>query len=93
MLKMSKSFVVRMALWSVLMLYLVCDFFLFNGPLRGELRRMFPTKEDKIAEAVAEGICARVYNAPIYLSQVDRRPHTRAKSAFFRYQYFHRDPL
>jgi len=73
MLKMSKSFVVRMALWSVLMLYLVCDFFLFNGPLRGELRRMFPTKEDKIAEAVAEGICARVYNAPIYLSQVDRR--------------------
>ena len=77
MLKMSKSFVVRMALWSVLMLYLLCDFFLFNGPLRAELRRMFPTKEDKVAEAVAEGICARVYNAPIYLSQVDRRLRER----------------
>ena len=73
MLKMSKAFVVRMALWSVLMLYLVGDFFLFNGPLRGELRRMFPSSEDKVAEAMAEGICARVYNAPIYLSQVDRR--------------------
>lgn len=73
MLKMSKSFAIRMTVWTVLMLYLLCDFFLFNGPLRGELRRMFPTKEDKIAEAVAVGICARVYNAPIYLSQVDRR--------------------
>ena len=77
MLKMSKSFVIRMTLWSVLMLYLLCDFFLFKGPLRSELRRMFPTKEDKVAEAMAEGICARVYNAPIYLSQVDRRLRER----------------
>ena len=66
-----------MVLWSVLMLYLVCDFFIFNGPLRGELRRMFPTKEDKVAEAMAEGICAKVYNAPIYLSQVERRVRER----------------
>ena len=73
MLKMSKSFVVRMSIWSVLVLYLVCDFFLFSGPLRQELRRMFPTEEEKIAESISEGICARVYNAPIYLSQVDRR--------------------
>ncbi|MCP5537984.1 MAG: peptidylprolyl isomerase [Akkermansiaceae bacterium] len=70
---MSKAFVVRMVLWSVLMLYLICDFFVFSGPLRGELRRMFPSKEDKIATAMAEGVCAKVYNAPIYLSQVDRR--------------------
>ena len=74
---MSKSFVIRMTLWSVLMLYLLCDFFLFNGPLRSELRLMFPTREDRVAEAVAEGICARVYNAPIYLSQVDRRLQER----------------
>jgi len=65
--------VVRMAIWSLLVLYLACDFFLLSGPLKRELRRMFPTEEQKIAEAVAEGICARVYNAPIYLSQVDRR--------------------
>ena len=38
---------------------------------------MFPTKEDEIAQAVAEGICAKVYNAPIYLSQVDRRVQER----------------
>ena len=73
MLKMSKSFVIRMVLWSVLMLYLICDFFLFTGPLKQELNRMYPTPADKLADAVAEGICARVYNRPIYLTQVDRR--------------------
>ena len=77
MLKMSKAFVVRMTLWAVLVLYLVCDFFVFSGPLRSELRRMFPTKGDQISQAVAEGICARVYNAPIYLSQVDHRLRER----------------
>ena len=77
MLKMSKAFVVRMTLWAVLVLYLVCDFFVFSGPLRSELRRMFPTKADQISEAAAEGICARVYNAPIYLSQVERRLRER----------------
>lgn len=74
---MSKSFVVRMALWSVLVLYLVCDFFLISGPVKRELRRMFPTEQDKRAEALAEGICARVYNAPIYLGQVERRVQER----------------
>lgn len=77
MLKMSKAFAVRMTLWSALVLYLVCDFFLFSGPVKRELRHMFPTREDKRAEAVAEGICARVYNAPIYLSQVERRVQER----------------
>lgn len=62
-----------MALWSALMLYLACDFFLFNGPLKKELRTLFPTKEDIHNQAVADGICAKVYNRPIYLSQVDRR--------------------
>lgn len=38
---------------------------------------MFPSKEDKVAEAIAEGICAKVYNAPIYLSQVERRVRER----------------
>ena len=77
MLKMSKSFAVRMTLWSVLVLYLVCDFFLFSGPLKRELRRMFPTREDKVAEAISQEICARVYNAPIYLGQVERRVQER----------------
>lgn len=77
MLKMSKTFAVRMTLWSLLVLYLVCDFFLFSGPLKRELRRMFPTQEDKIDQAVSQGICARVYNAPIYLGQVERRVQER----------------
>ena len=33
---------------------------------------MFPTEQDKIDQAIADGICAKVYNQPIYLSQIDR---------------------
>ncbi|MBT8043414.1 MAG: peptidylprolyl isomerase [Verrucomicrobiae bacterium] len=74
MLKMSKAFVVRMVLWSVLVVYLLCDFLVFDGPLRKEFRKMWPlTAEERIAQAKQEGICARVFNAPIYLTQVDRR--------------------
>lgn len=73
MLKMSRSFVVRMTLWSVLVLYIVCDFFVFNGSLRSELREIFSTPEDKAARAMAQGICAKVWNGPVYRSQVDRR--------------------
>jgi len=62
-----------MVVWSALILYLVCDFFIFTGPLRRELNRMNPSREDEMAEAIREGICAKVYNRPIYLSQVDRR--------------------
>ena len=73
MLKMSKSFVVRMVLWSVVILYLVLDFLVFSGPIKRELRRMMPTDADKLETAVREGICARVHGAPIYLGQVNRR--------------------
>ncbi len=73
MLKMSKAFVVRMVVWSALVLYLIADFYIFTGPLKRELRSMFPTQQDENAHAVAEGVCATVYNAPIYRGQVDRR--------------------
>ena len=73
MLKMSKSFVVRMAIWSALFIYIVCDFLVFSGPLKREVRRMFPTDADKIRQAMEEGICAKVYNEPIYVGQVERR--------------------
>ena len=66
MLKMSKSFVVRMVIWSALVTYMLCDFLIFSGPLKREVRKMFPTEADRIREAVAEGICARVYSEPIY---------------------------
>lgn len=73
MLKMSKSFVVRMVLWTVLVGYLALDFLVFSGPLKRELRRAFPTDGDKLELAIKEGICARVHSAPIYLGQVERR--------------------
>lgn len=73
MLKMSQSFVIRMTLWSVLILYMVCDFFVFKGPLQNELKLMFRTPEDQARRAMSQGICAKVWNGPIYRSQVDRR--------------------
>lgn len=73
MLKMSTSFVVRMVVWAALVIYILCDFLVFSGPLKREARRMFPTDADRIRKAVAEGICAKVYNEPIYVGQVDRR--------------------
>ncbi len=77
MLRMNKSFVVRMVAWSILILYLVCDFFLFTGPLKKELNQMFPQAENKYADAMAKNICAKVYNKPIFLSQVDRRVYEK----------------
>lgn len=73
MLKMSKSFVVRMVIWSALIIYILCDFLIFSGPLKREARKMFPTDADKIRKAMEMGVCAKVYNEPIYLGQVDRR--------------------
>jgi len=73
MLKMSQSFVIRMVLWSVLVLYMVCDFFVFKGPLQQELQEMFRTPADKAKRAMSQGICAKVWNGPIYRSQVDYR--------------------
>lgn len=73
MLKMSKSFVARMVIWSALIIYMLCDFLIFSGPLKRELRSMFPTDADKIAAAIEKGVCAKVYNEPIYLGQVNRR--------------------
>jgi len=74
---MSKSFVVRMVCWSALALYLICDFFIFTGPIKQELRRLNPTEAEKMSKIIAEGICAKVYNEPVYLTQVDRRVHEK----------------
>jgi len=73
MLKMSRSFAIRMTLWSVLILYLACDLFLFKGPLQQELREMFQSAEERRIRDIERGICARVWNQPIYLSQIERR--------------------
>ncbi|MFK7909085.1 MAG: peptidylprolyl isomerase [Akkermansiaceae bacterium] len=70
---MSKSFVIRMVIWSALIIYMLCDFLIFSGPLKREARRIFPSDADKIRSAVEEGVCAKVYNEPIYIGQVDRR--------------------
>jgi len=62
MLKMSQSFVIRMALWSVLVIYMVCDFFVFQGPLQSELKEVFRSPTDQAKLDISRGICARVWN-------------------------------
>ncbi|WP_227021467.1 peptidylprolyl isomerase [Oceaniferula marina] len=62
-----------MSVWSLLILYLLCDMFLFNGPVRKKIDELNVTDEERIQMAIDKGICAKVYEHYIYLSQVDRR--------------------
>lgn len=72
-MKMSKTFVIRLALWSILMLYLLCDLVLFTGPLRTSIRKLQGFPDEKIASDIERGVIARVFDKPILLSQVDYR--------------------
>lgn len=67
-MKLSKLFVIKLCVWSCLMLYVLADLFVFKGPLQKSLRPKvtFTPESDK-----QRGIVARVFNRPIYLSQVD----------------------
>ncbi|MBK1792450.1 peptidylprolyl isomerase [Persicirhabdus sediminis] len=70
---MSKSFVVRMVVWWLLIIYLALDFFVFKGPVKGEIDNMRSDSDELVAAMRAQGMVARVYGKPIYLGQVDRR--------------------
>ena len=68
----SKSFVLRIAIYSLLMLYVAGDLFVFEGPLHRRLRSSDPDSPQAIAEAKAHGHIARVYGQPIVVSQLER---------------------
>ncbi|GAA5494851.1 chaperone SurA [Rubritalea halochordaticola] len=70
-MKMSSKFVIRLGLWSVLMLYLLFDLVLFNGPLKRSVRKMQGFPEEKLASDMERQVVARVFDKPILLSQVD----------------------
>ena len=65
--------VARVVLYSVALLYLIADLFVFGGPLKRALFRKNPTSADVIEAAKEEGVVARVYFQPIMLTQVDYR--------------------
>lgn len=70
-MKMSSPFVIRLAAWSVLMLYLLFDLVLFEGPLKKQVYRMQGSPTEKLSNDLERGIVARVFTKPILLSQVD----------------------
>lgn len=70
-MKMGTKFVVRLAAWSVLIIYLLCDLVFFGGPLKNQVTKMQGTPEKRALADQERGIVARVFTVPIYLSQVD----------------------
>lgn len=70
-MKMSSKFVIRLAAWCVLMLYLLFDLVLFEGPIKQQVYRMQGSPSEKLGNDLERGIVARVFTKPILLSQVD----------------------
>jgi len=68
----SKSFVVRVAIYSLLLLYIAADLLVFKGPLHRRLHSGDPNSPQAIAEAKKHGLVARVFGQPIMVSQLDR---------------------
>lgn len=68
----SKGFIVRLAVYWALLIYLALDLFVFTGPLRKRIRRSMPDSPESVAAVKAQGVVARVMGHPILLSQVER---------------------
>ena len=68
---------VRLVVYTIGMLYLFFDLFVFDGPLRQRIRSRDIRSSEQIAAAKAQGIVARFYGQPILLTQVDRRVEER----------------
>jgi parvulin-like peptidyl-prolyl isomerase len=67
----------RLALYGAVVAWLVCDLFVFHGPLRRKIDRADPRGADAIAAAMADGVVARVFNHRITRSQLERALHER----------------
>ena len=66
-----KIMALRMGIYLVLIGYLVCDLFVFKGPIYRALNEPPLDREGAIVEAKAEGVVARVYYRPIFRTQID----------------------
>lgn len=73
----AKNFVVRVIVYSVGLLYLAGDLFLFNGPLNRKIQAGRPDSPESLQRAKAEGVVARVFGHSIYLPQVERAARER----------------
>jgi len=73
----SKNFTVRLAIYSVVLLYVAGDLFWFNGPLNRRIQTDRPDSPEAIAYAKSQGVVARVFGHPILRSQVERAAKER----------------
>ena len=69
----AKLMAIRFGVYGVLVTYLVCDLFVFQGPVYKSLNEPQRDEKTKIAEAKASGVVARVYYRPIFRAQIEER--------------------
>ncbi len=69
-MSISRKFLWRLGLWSLLMLYIALDLLIFKGPV-DKIARKLSSDQPKFEDDSQRGIAARVFNRPIYLSQID----------------------
>ncbi len=68
----SKKFTLRVAIYSIGLLYLAGDLFLFHGPVHQRIQRSRPDSPEAQSAARERGVVATIGGRPIYLSQVER---------------------
>ncbi len=73
----TKGFVIRIFLFSALLIYLGADLYVFNGPLRKRIQRGLPDSPESIAAAKSQGVVARVLHLPILATQLERATKER----------------
>ncbi len=73
----AKNFVVRVFVYSIGLLYLAGDLFLFDGPVNRKIQSARPDSPESLARAKAQGVVAQVFGHSIYLSQVERATKER----------------
>ena len=69
----AKAMAIRFGVYGVLVVYLACDLFVFQGPVYKSLIEPQRDEKTEIAEAKASGVVARVYYRPIFRAQVEEK--------------------
>ncbi|HCQ79342.1 MAG TPA: hypothetical protein DIV46_05160, partial [Verrucomicrobiales bacterium] len=73
MRNLAKAMAIRFGVYGILVFYLACDLFLFQGPVYRSLNEPQRDEKTEIAEAKASGVVARVYYRPIFRAQVEEK--------------------
>lgn len=71
------KFTLRFSIYGVILIYLVCDLIVFNGPLRSRIDASRPDSAESIADARERGVAAVVYGREITLARIDHVVRTR----------------